>query len=68
MTTFHLITLFPESVEPYVGSSILKRAQEKGIISLKYYNPRNFVVDKNGKIPKNPNELSYSEMRVDNRH
>ena len=67
MTTYHLITLFPESVEPYVNSSILKRAQEKGIIAIKYYNPRDFVVGKDGKIPKDMNSLSYSEKRVDNR-
>lgn len=67
MTTYHLITLFPESVEPYVNSSILKRAQEKGIIAIKYYNPRDFVVGKDGKIPKNTDSLSYSEKRVDNR-
>jgi len=67
MTTYHLITLFPESVEPYVNSSILKRAQEKGIIAIKYYNPRDFVVGKNGKIPKDVESLSYSDRRVDNR-
>ncbi len=67
MITYHLITLFPESVEPYVNSSILKRAQEKGIIAIKYYNPRDFVVGKDGKIPKNADELTYSEKRVDNR-
>ncbi len=67
MTTYHLITLFPESVEPYVNSSILKRAQEKGIIAIKYYNPRDFVVGTDGKIPKNIDSLSYSEKRVDNR-
>jgi len=64
---FHLITLFGESVEPYVGSSILKRAQEKGIITVKYYNPRDFVVNKKGKIPESADELTYSEKRVDNR-
>jgi tRNA (guanine37-N1)-methyltransferase len=61
MTTFHVITLFPESLESYLGSSILKRAQEKGLISLKYYNPRDFVQVKGKK------ELSYSDRRVDNR-
>ncbi|HTK33282.1 MAG TPA: tRNA (guanosine(37)-N1)-methyltransferase TrmD [Candidatus Paceibacterota bacterium] len=65
--TFHIISLFPEVVEPYVNSSILKRAQEKGMIALKYYNPRNFVVGKDGKIPKDLEVLTYSEKRVDNR-
>lgn len=61
MTTFHLITIFPESLESYVNTSILKRAQEKGLISLKYYNPRDFVLLPKGKVP------SYSDRRVDNR-
>ncbi|MDD5165128.1 MAG: tRNA (guanosine(37)-N1)-methyltransferase TrmD [Candidatus Pacebacteria bacterium] len=65
--TFHIISLFPEVVEPYVNSSILKRAQEKGMIALKYYNPRNFVVGKDGKIAKDLEVLTYSEKRVDNR-
>jgi len=57
MTTYHLITLFKESVEPYLNSSILKRAQEKGLISIKYYNPRDFV----------ESQITYSDRRVDNR-
>ena len=36
-------------------------------MAIKYYNPRNFVVGKDGKIPSNQDELSYSEKRVDNR-
>ena len=62
MTTFHLITLFPESFESYLNASIIKRAQEKGKISIKYYNPRDFAVGKNGKKAK-----TYAERRVDNR-
>jgi tRNA (guanine37-N1)-methyltransferase len=61
MTTFHLITLFPESLESYVNASIVKRAQEKDLISIQYYNPRDFVVVPKGKVP------SYSDRRVDNR-
>ncbi len=62
MTTYHLITLFPESTESYLNASILKRAQEKGLISIKYYNPRDFTTSsKKGK------EQTYSDRRVDNR-
>lgn len=61
MTTFHVITLFPESLDSYVNTSILKRAQEKGLISIQYYNPRDFVEVPKGKIP------SYADRRVDNR-
>lgn len=62
MTTFHLITLFPESFESYLGASIVKRAEEKGKVSFKYYNPRDFAVGKNGKKAR-----TYADRRVDNR-
>ena len=69
MLTYHVITLFPETIEPYVGSSILKRAQEKGSIAVKYYNPRDFAVGKDGKMKKGKSidALSYAERRVDDR-
>ena len=67
MITYHIITLFRESVEPYVSSSILKRAQEKGLISVKYYSPRDFVDVKKEKLSAEKTELSYSDKRVDNR-
>ncbi|MEI8249105.1 MAG: tRNA (guanosine(37)-N1)-methyltransferase TrmD [Candidatus Taylorbacteria bacterium] len=62
MTTFHIISLFPESLESYVNASIVKRAQEKGMISIKYYNPRDFTV-----ASKKGGEQSYADRRVDNR-
>lgn len=67
MLTYHLITLFPESTESYLNASILKRAQEKRLISIKYYNPRDFVERKkeNGRGKKGP--LTYAEKRVDDR-
>ena len=63
MTTFHLITLFPESFGSYLGASIVKRAQEKGKISIKYYKPgADFTVpSKKGKAQ------TYADRRVDNR-
>jgi len=62
MTTFHIISLFPESFEAYLNASIVKRAQEKQLIAIKYYNPRDFAVGKNGKKAK-----TYAERRVDDR-
>lgn len=60
--TFHIVTLLPESFESYVNASILKRAQEKKKISIKYYNPRDFAIPaKNGK------GLSHAERRIDDR-
>ncbi|MCR4334843.1 MAG: tRNA (guanosine(37)-N1)-methyltransferase TrmD [Patescibacteria group bacterium] len=40
--TFHLITLFPNSFDSYLGESILKRAIEDRKIKVKFYNPRDY--------------------------
>ncbi len=46
MKKFAIITLFPESIEGYLKSSILKRAEEGGLLSFDILNPRNFTEDK----------------------
>ena len=51
---FHIITLFPETMQAYLNDSILGRAQEKKLISVKYYNPRNFTKDKWARVDKRP--------------
>lgn len=45
--TFHIITLFPESLGSYLNESIVARAQKEKLIKIKFYNPRDFV-----KVPK----------------
>jgi tRNA (guanine37-N1)-methyltransferase len=67
MTTFHIVTLFPESLDSYLNASILKRAQEKGIIAIKFYNPRDFVVPSKKPAKKEKTVLTYADRRVDNR-
>ena len=62
MTTFHVITLFPESLESYLNSSIVKRAQEDGHISIKYYNPRDFTLSL-----KKGEGMTYAERRIDDK-
>ena len=62
MITFHLISLFPESFDSYLNASIVKRAQERGIIAIKYYNPRDFV-----ELKKGQKSLTYADRRVDDR-
>jgi tRNA (guanine37-N1)-methyltransferase len=42
MSRISLLTLFPELVEAHLGTSILKRAQEKKILELAALNLRNF--------------------------
>ena len=54
MTTFHIVTLFPEALDSYVGSSIIKRAVEDKKIRIKTYNPRDFVKDKHHRVDQKP--------------
>jgi tRNA (guanine37-N1)-methyltransferase len=66
MTTFHIITLFPESLESYLKASIMKRAEENGHIAIKYYNPRDFAMSAEA-LAKANGKMTYSERRVDNK-
>src|SRR3989338_6578285 len=43
MIHFHIITLFPESIKPYLESSILGRAIEKKLIKISFYDPKKYV-------------------------
>ncbi len=45
---FHIITIFPEMFDSYLKESIIGRAIENKVISIKFYNPRDFI-----KAPKN---------------
>lgn len=54
MKTFHVITLFPETIEAYLGESILARAIENKKIKVKFYNPRDFTKDKHNKVDDKP--------------
>jgi tRNA (guanine37-N1)-methyltransferase len=47
---FHVITIFPNLVEPYLTDSILGRAIRGKKIFVKFYNPRDFVRGKYRKI------------------
>ncbi|OGG44531.1 tRNA (guanosine(37)-N1)-methyltransferase TrmD [Candidatus Kaiserbacteria bacterium RIFCSPHIGHO2_01_FULL_48_10] len=54
MLTFHIITLFPEACESYLVSSIIGRAIREKKIAVKFYNPRDFVTNKWGKVDERP--------------
>jgi tRNA (guanine37-N1)-methyltransferase len=45
---FHIITIFPEMFDSYLKESIIGRAIKNKHISIKFYNPRDFI-----KAPKN---------------
>ena len=53
---YHIISLFPQSLDSYLNESILKRAQENGLIKIKFYNPRDFTKG-----------TSYADRRVDDK-
>ena len=48
MLHFHIITLFPETIEAYLSGSILGRARKKKLIKVSYYDPKKFAVNFNG--------------------
>ena len=52
--TFHIITLFPEAFESYLKSSIIGRGIKEKRIVVKFYNPRNFVTNRWGKVDERP--------------
>ncbi len=54
MTTFHIITLFPNAFDSYLGESILKRAIEDKKIKVKFYNPRDFAKNKWHRVDQRP--------------
>lgn len=60
MTHFHIVSLFPESIEPYLKSSIIGRAQEKKKIKVTFYDPKKFIGVSKGKA-------RTQDVRVDRR-
>ena len=54
MLHFHIITLFPESIEPYLKASIIGKAQEKKKIKVTFYNPRDYTRDAYGRVDRRP--------------
>ena len=51
---FHIVTLFPESIEPYLKASILGKAQEKKKIKVSFYDPKDFTRDRYGRVDRRP--------------
>lgn len=43
MLHFHIITLFPESIEPYLKASIIGKAQDKRKIKVSFYDPKKYT-------------------------
>jgi len=49
-----ILTLFPEIINAYLKESILKRAQEKGLLDVKVYNIRDFASDRHKTVDDYP--------------
>lgn len=51
---FSIITLFPEALKPYLDSSMLYKAQERGIISVELVNLRDFGLGSHKSVDDTP--------------
>jgi tRNA (guanine37-N1)-methyltransferase len=51
---FHVITLFPESFDSYINSSIIGRALKDKKIKIKFYNPRDYSDNKFRHVDQKP--------------
>jgi tRNA (guanine37-N1)-methyltransferase len=49
-----VITLFPAMIEPFIRESIIKRAQEKGVVEIDVINLRDFARDSYGTVDDKP--------------
>lgn len=54
MKCFDILTIFPEIVEPYLGASILKRAQEKKLAKMAAHDLRKWTKDKHRSVDDAP--------------
>lgn len=54
MMTFKILSLFPETISPYLSSSILGRAEKNGLIKIEYYNIRDYSLDKHRRVDDTP--------------
>ncbi len=49
-----IVTLFPKMIEGFITDSIIKRAQEKGLVEVKIVNLRDFARDSYGSVDERP--------------
>jgi len=50
----HVLTLFPEMVEPVLSASIVGKAREKGLVTIEVVNFRDFSTSKHGNVDDAP--------------
>lgn len=49
-----ILTLFPSMLEAFLNESIIKRAQEKGLVTIHFVNPRDFAQDSHKSVDDRP--------------
>jgi len=54
MLRFDVLTLFPDMIAPVLSQSILKRGQEKGLVSVTVHNLRDFTMDRHKVVDDMP--------------
>lgn len=54
MKQFDIITIFPKILDSYFQESLLKKAQEKGLIKITTHNLRDFTNDRHRKVDDRP--------------
>ncbi len=54
MIQFDILTIFPESIGAYINSSIVKRAQEKGLVQINVHDLRKWTEDKHHTVDDTP--------------
>lgn len=52
--TFHIITLLPDAFESYLKCSILGRAIKNGLVTVKFYHPKDYARDKHKMVDDRP--------------
>lgn len=61
---FEVLTLFPRSLEPIFASSIIGRAAEKGVISVKCTDIRDYTKDKHRRVDDSPYGGGYGMVMM----
>ncbi len=54
MKCFDIITIFPNILESYFNESLLKKAQDKGLLKIQTHNLRDFTENKHKKVDDSP--------------
>jgi tRNA (guanine37-N1)-methyltransferase len=46
----HIISIFPGIFESFVNTSLIKKAQDKGLLSFSFHDPRNYTASRHHQV------------------